>query len=134
MKPQGIYRERNGWANQHSVRVKYDEGNELDVPEDRYKSDGYQPPFDQLPWKDAGGLSMQNYAFLLEEYASRVAADLVQCRADLEPLESGWMHLGERVGDGPWVDTTQRKIDQKKRTIAIYEEILKKIRAQLAAP
>jgi hypothetical protein len=35
-----------------SVRVKYDEHQELDVPEDRYRARGYQPPFDKLPWKD----------------------------------------------------------------------------------
>ena len=48
----GLYRERNGWGNQHSAHVKYDEGQELDVPEDRYRARGYQPPFDELPWKD----------------------------------------------------------------------------------
>jgi hypothetical protein len=57
MEARGIYRERNGWSNQHSVRVKYDEHQEfdmpeLDMPEDRYRARGYQPPFDQLPWKD----------------------------------------------------------------------------------
>jgi hypothetical protein len=34
----GLYRERNGWGNQHSAHVKYDEGQELDVPEDRYRA------------------------------------------------------------------------------------------------
>jgi hypothetical protein len=50
--PRGIYRERKGWGDQDSVRVKYDEHQELDLPEDRYRNRGYQPPFDQLPWKD----------------------------------------------------------------------------------
>jgi hypothetical protein len=36
MEPRGIYRERNGWGIQHSARVKYDEHQELDLPEDRY--------------------------------------------------------------------------------------------------
>jgi hypothetical protein len=35
-----------------SVRVKYDEHQELDLPEDRYRARAYQPPFDKLPWKD----------------------------------------------------------------------------------
>jgi hypothetical protein len=52
MEPRGLYRERNGWGNQHSVRVKYDERQELDLAEDRYRARGYQPPFDKLPWKD----------------------------------------------------------------------------------
>ena len=52
MEGRGIYRERNGWGTQHSVRVKYDEHQELDISEDRYRARGYQPPFDQLPWKD----------------------------------------------------------------------------------
>ena len=51
MEPHGLYRERKGWGTQHSVRVKYDEHQELDVAEDRYRARGYQPPFDQLPWK-----------------------------------------------------------------------------------
>ena len=34
MEPRGLYRERNGWGNQHSARVKYDE------------------PFNELPWRD----------------------------------------------------------------------------------
>ena len=53
MEPRGIYRERNGWGNnQNSAHVKYDEHQELDVPEDRYRARGYQPPFDELPWND----------------------------------------------------------------------------------
>ena len=52
MEPRGLYRERNGWGNQHSARVKYDEHQELDLPEDRYRERGYQPPFNELPWRD----------------------------------------------------------------------------------
>jgi hypothetical protein len=52
MKPRGLYRERNGWGNQDSARVKYDEHQELDVSEDTYRARNYQPPFDELPWKD----------------------------------------------------------------------------------
>ena len=52
MKPKGLFRERNGWGDQHSVRVKYDERQELDLSENRYRERGYQPPFDQLAWKD----------------------------------------------------------------------------------
>jgi hypothetical protein len=55
VEPHGIYRERNGWGNQHCARVQYDEHKEFDVPEDRYRARGYQPPFDQLPGKDEGG-------------------------------------------------------------------------------
>jgi hypothetical protein len=47
MEPRGLYRERNGWGNQHSARVKYDEHQELDLPEDRYRA-----PFNELPWLD----------------------------------------------------------------------------------
>jgi len=51
MKPKGLFRERNGWDDQHSVRVKYDERQEIDLPEDRYRERGHQPPFDELPCK-----------------------------------------------------------------------------------
>lgn len=54
MEPRGIYREWNGWGTQHSIHVKYDEGQELDMPQDRYSERGYQPPFDELSWKNDG--------------------------------------------------------------------------------
>ena len=38
--PRGIYRERKGWGDQDRARVKYDEHQELDVPEDRYRDRG----------------------------------------------------------------------------------------------
>jgi hypothetical protein len=56
VEPRGIYRERKGWGHQDSARVKYDEHQELDVPEGRYRDRGYQPPLDQLPWKDDGAI------------------------------------------------------------------------------
>ena len=40
MASHGIYRERNGWGTQHRVRVKYDEHQELDLAEDRYRARG----------------------------------------------------------------------------------------------
>lgn len=48
----GIVRVRNGWANQHSVIVLYDDGKEQEVPETRYREAGYSPRFEQLPWRD----------------------------------------------------------------------------------
>jgi len=44
--------ERHVQADVRFAHVKYDEHQELDLPEDRYRNRGYQPPFDQLPWKD----------------------------------------------------------------------------------
>ncbi len=52
MKPRGLYRERKGWGTQDSARVKYDEHQELDLSEATYRARDYQPPFDELPWKD----------------------------------------------------------------------------------
>jgi hypothetical protein len=45
------YRELNGWGNQYSARIRYDDGDEVDLPEERYRAQGYDPPFDKLPWK-----------------------------------------------------------------------------------
>jgi len=45
-----MYRKRDGWSDQHSVRVKYDGTVELEVPEKFYKEKGWQPLFDELPW------------------------------------------------------------------------------------
>ena len=49
--PRGVYRERNEWRNgQNSVVVNYGTSH-FDVTEDKYREDGYQPPFEELPWK-----------------------------------------------------------------------------------
>jgi hypothetical protein len=48
----GIWREKDERAKQHSVRVKYLDGNELEMPEDHYRDSKYLPHFDDLPWKD----------------------------------------------------------------------------------
>jgi hypothetical protein len=50
----GLWREKNGWGTEHSVRVKYPDNKELDIPEHLYRSSSYLPYFDDLPWK-AGG-------------------------------------------------------------------------------
>ena len=55
MATRGIYRIRDGCTQQHSVLVDYgpDFGNEkLEMPEARYKTDGFEPRFDRLPWKE----------------------------------------------------------------------------------
>jgi hypothetical protein len=51
MAARGVYREQHRWGNQNSARVRYDDGKEADIPEDDYRSQGYQPSFDDLPWK-----------------------------------------------------------------------------------
>ena len=54
----GVDRERDGWGNQHRVRIRYDDGEEIDLPEDRYRAQGYDPLFDKLPWKGADATSI----------------------------------------------------------------------------
>jgi hypothetical protein len=39
-------------GDQHSARVRYDEHQELDISESRYRERGYKPSFDELPWKE----------------------------------------------------------------------------------
>jgi hypothetical protein len=46
----GLTRTKDGWGNEDSVRVRYPDGNELDLPAPEYKAKGYQPPFDDLLW------------------------------------------------------------------------------------
>jgi len=50
--PRGVHRIRDGWANQHSVLVRYEGGKELEMPQDRYEASGFDPPFEELPWKE----------------------------------------------------------------------------------
>ena len=48
----GIRKTKNGWGDQGSVLVRYPDGTEMDIPEDRYRLEGYQPPYEDLPWAD----------------------------------------------------------------------------------
>ena len=42
--PKGLYKSGEGW-----VRVRYDDGMELDVVRPQYEAQGYEPPYDDLP-------------------------------------------------------------------------------------
>src|SRR5262249_8467303 len=53
-----------------------------------------------------------------------------ECRSDLELLESGRMQNRERRDGGAWVDTTQRELDWHKKTIGMYEVLVRKLRAE----
>lgn len=49
--PKGLYRIRDGTANGHRVYVRYIVGDD-EIPEDRYRTSRYDPPFDALRWSD----------------------------------------------------------------------------------
>ncbi|MGD1035892.1 MAG: hypothetical protein ABR878_01605 [Roseiarcus sp.] len=65
----------------------------------------------------------------MREYLKDIEEQRIpELRAQLVPLESGEMHLGERKEYGPWVDTTQRDIDRLKKSIVEYERIAADLR------
>lgn len=47
----GLWKEKDGWGNQDSVRVRYDNGAEMDIPAEDYRANGYAPLLEELPWK-----------------------------------------------------------------------------------
>lgn len=47
----GIYKITGGWGSQDSALVEYSDGTKMEVPEDKYRSQGHNPPFEQLPEK-----------------------------------------------------------------------------------
>jgi hypothetical protein len=63
-------------------------------------------------------------------FIRRLEQDLAECRSDLELLESGGMQNRERRNGGAWVDTTQRELDWHKKTIGMYEGLVRKLRAE----
>jgi hypothetical protein len=65
-----------------------------------------------------------------DDFIHRLEQDLAECRRDLELLESGQMQHRERRDGGAWVDTTQREIDWHKKTIGMYEGLIRKLRAE----
>ena len=60
----------------------------------------------------------------LDDYQKRTEEELARARKDLAPLISGEKRLGERRGEGPWLDVTEEWIAHHRRTIATYEAIL----------
>jgi hypothetical protein len=56
------------------------------------------------------------------------AADLVSLRKQLEPLESGNMHIGERPFCGVWTDTTFKHIRQLRKMINDLEAIVARLK------
>lgn len=66
----------------------------------------------------------------MEDYLRHCERELAELRAQLEPLESGSMHTGEKRLGGPWTDTTARDIERLKKSIKEYEGILARRRNQ----
>jgi len=120
MAPRGVYRERDGWGNQHSVFVDYGT-QQMDISEEKYKEDGYQPPFDELPWREAAPK---------DRYIQDIEERLAQIKSDLEPLESSQIRINSRRAGEDWIDTTEAMIESHKRNIAIYEAILARHRKE----
>ena len=65
-----------------------------------------------------------------DDFIHRLEQDSAECRRDLELLESGQMQHRERRDGGAWVDTTQGEIDWHKKTIGMYEGLIRKLRAE----
>ena len=61
----------------------------------------------------------------LEECRKRIEASLLLCKADLAPLESGEVRVGEKIKDGAWVDITDAAMAGYRRSIETLEVALK---------
>ena len=59
-----------------------------------------------------------------DDYRKRVEADIASLRRDLDPLESGEMHLRSIGTDGVMHDVTESWISHLRRTIKTYQAIL----------
>jgi hypothetical protein len=64
------------------------------------------------------------------DFIHRLEQDMAECRRDLELLESGQLQYRERRAGGAWVETTQREIDWHKRTIGMYDGLIRKLRVE----
>jgi hypothetical protein len=64
-----------------------------------------------------------------DDFIRRLEQDLAECRSDVELLESGRVRHRERRDGGAWVDTNQRELGWHKKTIGMYEGLVRKLRA-----
>lgn len=58
-----------------------------------------------------------------EDAIARFRANIAELRRELEHYESEW-RIGERRGDGAWIDTTEKHTEFLTRTIAEYERVI----------
>jgi hypothetical protein len=59
-----------------------------------------------------------------DECRQIIEQELAQCRADLAPLESQQMRVGECMADGHWRDVTPAMIAAYRRSIRRLESLL----------
>ncbi|MHB8270839.1 hypothetical protein [Bradyrhizobium sp.] len=57
-----------------------------------------------------------------------IEADLARFKADLAPLETGEVRVGECISDGDWHDITPAAISSQKRIISTLESMLNVLR------
>ena len=76
--PTGLFRIKDGWGNQHSVRVLYETGDEQEVPQDQYDLRGYVPPFDSLRWSD------EEANYIIEFLKDDIKVDEHECFGSLD--------------------------------------------------
>ena len=48
----GLHRVEDGWGTENSVIVSWGSFGLLTLPESQYRMQDYQPPLDELPWKE----------------------------------------------------------------------------------
>jgi hypothetical protein len=51
----GIYKIKNGWGTEDLIRVRDEDGREMDMPRRLYEEEGYRPSVRELPEKDFNG-------------------------------------------------------------------------------
>ena len=60
-------------------------------------------------------------------FRHRIEDELEFWKSELAPLEKGELHVGERLGNGQWVDVTPAMIAAHKRSIATLEDLLSQL-------
>jgi hypothetical protein len=63
-----------------------------------------------------------------DDYRKRIESDIASLRRDLDPLESGEMHLRSIGTDGVMHDVTESWISHFRRTIKNYQSILEALK------
>ena len=57
----GIRKIKNGWGNQDSVLVKYQDGAEMEIPVSQYVAQGHHPRIDALPVSSSSSAKVTNH-------------------------------------------------------------------------
>jgi hypothetical protein len=60
------------------------------------------------------------------DYVARLHKEAADLEEHIRRFEAGELQVSERLERGPWVDITERYVEEKRRSLAVLKELLRR--------